>query len=740
MALAPGDSAQQLHDEQNELIVERVRFGLGLIVAGVLFSLLIDHAVMSGRPHWAYLIDTTAMLLAAVGFWALRRPAVRKHPVPVALLIIALTCGMRALSGTWFGDTALTAFVCVVVALTAGAALPWGPWPQLGTVAIAGAAVAANAYFVAHDASDPPPHFAVAVLIPLAVSVVLSIELQRHRRRVFEEILQRRRAEDDLARLNSELELRVGERTAELAPATQRLEREALDRQQATNELHANQQRLQAILDNAPAAIHVKDAEGRYLLVNRHWETIFSLRRADIVGKRIHDVFPIEIADALRANDQRVLAAHEPIQVEETLLQNDQPHTFVSVKFPLLDASGASVGVCGISTDITERKHMEAELRRSEASLSALVENTTDAIWSVDRNGETRAMNAVYRERFRRRFGVEYSPAASRALVPPAIREDMFALYARAFAGEHVQVERTIPMDGEARHFLLSVHPIAESGVVTGATVFSQDITDRKRIEAQARQHQAELAHVLRLGTMGEMAAGLAHEINQPLGAIANYAQGCVRRLRDGSADDAALLPIVEQIAAEALRAGEIIRRLRELVRKESPEYQDVDLNGLVRKSIQMVEPEARQHGIHLHLRLAPDLPPAPCTGIQIEQVLVNLLLNGIEAVQGADNGERTLTVTTAPAAGGVEVAIRDSGVGIPEPPADVFAPFFSTKPNGLGMGLSISRSIIEAHGGRLWATRNADRGSTFRFTLPFAEDRATQSDRSAEVRRASAR
>jgi C4-dicarboxylate-specific signal transduction histidine kinase len=317
----------------------------------------------------------------------------------------------------------------------------------------------------------------------------------------------------------------------------------------------------------------------------------------------------------------------------------------------------------------------------------------------------------------------------------------MLALYARAFAGEHVEVERNFAIDGEAQHFLLSVHPIVESGVVTGATVFSQNITQRKRIEAQARQHQAELAHVLRLGTMGEMAAGLAHEINQPLGAIANYAQGCVRRLRDGSIDDTALLPIVEQIAAEALRAGEIIRRLRELVRKESPEYQDVDLNSLVRKSVQMVEPEARQHGIRLHLRLAPDLPPAPCTSIQIEQVLVNLLLNGIEAVQAADNGERTLTLTPAPAAGGVEVAIRDSGVGIPEPPADVFAPFFSTKPSGLGMGLSISRSIIEAHGGRLSATRNADRGSTFRFTLPFAGDRATQSDRSDETRRrASAR
>ena len=727
MAFAPGDSARQLRDELNQLIVERVRLGLGVILAGILFSLLADHALMPARPRWADGMDTTAMLLAVVGFWVLRRRAVHERPIPIALLVIAVTCGMRAISGAWFGDITLTAFLCVVVALTAGATLPWGPWPQLGTVAIAGSAIAANAYFVARDVIDPQPNLAVAVVISLAVSVVLSIELQKHRLRAFEQNLQRRRAEEGVARLNAELELRVMERTAQLVAAKQRLEHEALERQQATHELHASRKRLQDILDNAPAAIHIKDAEGRYVLVNRHWESSCAMRREEAVGKTMYDIFPPEIADVLRANDRRVLSAREPLQIEETLLLSGALHTFVSVKFPLFDDGGVAVGVCAISTDITERKHMEAELRRSEAALSALVENTTDAIWSVDCNGEVRVMNAVNRERFRMRFGVEYDPAIARALVPQAIWDDLSALYARAFAGEHVQVERTIPRDGEAQHFLISVHPIVESGVVTGATVFSKDITERKRVEAQARQHQADLAHVLRLGTMGEMAAGLAHEINQPLGAIANYAQGCVRRLRDGTADGTALLPIVEQIASEALRAGEIIRRLRDLIRKESPEYQEIDLNALVRKSIQMVEPEARQHGILRQLNLAPELAPVVCTGIQIEQVLVNLLLNGVEAVQAENNGERSLTVTTAPAAGGVEVAIRDSGVGIPEPPADVFAPFFSTKPNGLGMGLSISHSIIEAHGGRLWATRNDDRGSTFRFTLPAVDEQVSE-------------
>ncbi len=218
---------------------------------------------------------------------------------------------------------------------------------------------------------------------------------------------------------------------------------------------------------------------------------------------------------------------------------------------------------------------------------------------------------------------------------------------------------------------------------------------------------------------MGEMAAGLAHEINQPLGAIANYAQGCTRRLRVGSVDGAELLPIVEEIAHEALRAGETIRRLRDLVRKEGPQQVAVDLNALIRESTRIIRSEALQSGIRVELALASDLPPVTCDSIQIEQVLLNLLLNGVEAVQTSDNGERSLTITSAAAgAAGIEVAIRDTGGGVPDPPTDVFKPFFTTKPNGLGMGLSISRSIIEAHGGRCGATRNADHGSTFRFTL----------------------
>ena len=240
-----------------------------------------------------------------------------------------------------------------------------------------------------------------------------------------------------------------------------------------------------------------------------------------------------------------------------------------------------------------------------------------------------------------------------------------------------------------------------------------------RRVQQAALQHQADLAHVLRVDTMGELTAGLAHEINQPLGAIANYAQGCVHRLRAGTLDQAALLPIVEEIASEALRAGEIIRRLRDLVRKDSGRLVEADLNHLVRESVRLIEPEARARGVAVRLELAEALPTVVCNDIQIEQVLLNLILNGVEAVEASGNGHRALSVCTTLADGTAEVAVCDSGTGLPAPPADVFAPFYTTKASGLGMGLSISRSIIEAHGGRLWGTGNPDRGATFRFTLP---------------------
>ena len=271
-----------------------------------------------------------------------------------------------------------------------------------------------------------------------------------------------------------------------------------------------------------------------------------------------------------------------------------------------------------------------------------------------------------------------------------------------------------------------SFNPIVATGW-SPAWRLSAEVTERKRAEEQARQHQAELTHVLRLSTMGEMAAGLAHEINQPLAAIVNYAQGSSRRLRNNANEVSAVLPVIDDIAAEALRAGEIIRRLRSLVRKETPKQDWIDLPEVAEEILRLVQPDTMQHGIAVQLEAEPQLPCVHGDRIQIEQVILNLLRNAIDAMAEVE-GERILQVRIVRVGDtAVELAVRDSGHGMaPRVAERVFDPFFSTKPGGLGMGLSISRTIIEVHQGRLWVAPNPDAGVTFRLTLPVPAPAAT--------------
>jgi two-component system sensor histidine kinase DctS len=263
------------------------------------------------------------------------------------------------------------------------------------------------------------------------------------------------------------------------------------------------------------------------------------------------------------------------------------------------------------------------------------------------------------------------------------------------------------------------------------AQVACVDITDRKRAEEDARVHQQELAHVLRRSTMGEMAAVFAHEVNQPLSAIISYAKGCVHRLRAGSWSPEALLPALDEIVSQAVRAGEIIRRMRHFVGKGELQRQSLDLNDLVNEVLHFVTAEAREHDVRLHVELAADLPSLEGDGVQIEQVILNLLRNALEAIYEDPGPQPLLTVCTRRVGGNVEVAVCDSGAGLrPDIAADVFEPFVTSKSAGLGMGLSICRSIIDAHGGRVWSTANPDRGMTFYFTLPLRRDSLTTAAR----------
>jgi PAS domain S-box-containing protein len=251
------------------------------------------------------------------------------------------------------------------------------------------------------------------------------------------------------------------------------------------------------------------------------------------------------------------------------------------------------------------------------------------------------------------------------------------------------------------------------------------DITQRKAAEESARVREAEMARLSRISTMGQMASGIAHELGQPLGAIANYATACHMYLQSHKDLPGGALKAIEGVLNAAHRAGAIVSNMRSFVRKQQPVSIPLDINELVRESVGMMEFELREQGIHPRLLLTAGLPMVLGDAVQIEQVLVNLLLNAVQAIGESTSRCKRLTVNTALQDEGrsVEVCVIDTGAGIrPEKMGRLFEPFYTTKAKGLGMGLNICRAIIESEGGRLSAALNPGRGMRFSFTVPVAE------------------
>jgi C4-dicarboxylate-specific signal transduction histidine kinase len=251
------------------------------------------------------------------------------------------------------------------------------------------------------------------------------------------------------------------------------------------------------------------------------------------------------------------------------------------------------------------------------------------------------------------------------------------------------------------------------------------DITERNNWK-EARQAlqiaQAELVRVSRLTIMGELAASIAHEVNQPLTAITNNSSACLRLLADGNLGSEVLRRALEQIVADSTRASAVIARIRAFIKKAPAEKNELDLNELIQEVLALADHELSENRVLLERELTKALPPVLGDRVQLQQVLLNLIINGIEAMTAVTNRPRLLGVQSRiDESGNALVAVRDSGTGLCLDADRAFTPFVTTKANGMGMGLSISRSLIEAHGGRLWANPNSPHGAVFCFTLPIA-------------------
>jgi C4-dicarboxylate-specific signal transduction histidine kinase len=276
--------------------------------------------------------------------------------------------------------------------------------------------------------------------------------------------------------------------------------------------------------------------------------------------------------------------------------------------------------------------------------------------------------------------------------------------------------------DGGKRYVSVSGLPVFDgAGRFIGYRGVARHITERKRAEEALRDMQTKLAHANRVATMGQLSASITHEVKQPIGAAVNNARAALSFLARRPPELEEAREALEAIVETGHRADEIVDRIRGLIKKAPPRKECLDINAGIREVIELTSGESVKNGISLQSDLADGLPLIEGDRVQLQQVILNLIVNAVEAMSGASDGTRELLVSSRKAdPGGVIVGVRDSGPGLaPEALEHVFDAFYTTKPGGLGMGLSICRSIIEAHGGRLWATRCEPRGALFQFTIP---------------------
>ncbi|BCM87149.1 PAS domain-containing sensor histidine kinase [Methylobacterium indicum] len=393
-----------------------------------------------------------------------------------------------------------------------------------------------------------------------------------------------------------------------------------------------------------------------------------------------------------------------------------------------IDPQGGPVRHRGVVFSIHAQRQAETELRAREAHLRSILETVPDAMIVIDEEARIQSFSATAV----RQFGYAPEDVVGQnvsLLMPEPYRSRHDSYMARYLAtGERriIGIGRVVVgrrKDGSTFPMELAVGEMRSSGA-RYFTGFIRDLTERQRTETRLQELQSELVHMSRFTALGEMASTLAHEINQPLTAIASYLKGCRRLLQRMEGPEVAMLAdAVGQAADQALRAGQIIRHLREFVARGEGERHIEGLPKLVEEASALALVGAKERGVHVTFALDPQAPLVLADRIQVQQVLLNLIRNAIEAMQDAPRRELRVTSRALPGEGLVEIGVADTGPGLaPEVLERLFQPFVTTKAHGMGVGLSICRTIVEAHGGKILAESRPGQGTCFRFTLRAVE------------------
>jgi PAS domain S-box-containing protein len=518
----------------------------------------------------------------------------------------------------------------------------------------------------------------------------------------------------------------LGQDTIEALESVASTITQGVERKQAEEKLRESEERFRTVAESASDAIITIDEESRILFVNRATEKIFGHAAPSLVGQSLTMLMPDYLRHVHSAGIQRYI-------------ETGRRHiSWESVELPGLHKEGHEIPLelsfgefiregkryfTGVVRDITKRKQAEEKLRESERSLRLLTEAIPQLIWSATPDGAMDYCNRQLLKYTGKTLDEIHGDGWVNFLHPEDAGHITESWRTTVKTGKPFEVEcRLRRADGQFRWTVSRGMPLRDGdGAIIRWYGTCTDMDDWKRAEGALRETQGELAHLNRVMTVGELTSSIAHEINQPLAAIVMNGNAALRWLALDPPDVARALSSAESIIRDGDRASQVISRIRALLKKTPSAKSTLDVGELVREVIALTRHELTGNKVILRTDLEPALLHVSCDRIQLQQVMINLTVNAVDAMRGVKGGRRELLIAAVKESGGaVRVTVSDTGGGFdPEDAERLFDAFYTTKSEGMGMGLAISRSIVEAHGGRLWAEPNERGGATFHFTLP---------------------
>lgn len=540
--------------------------------------------------------------------------------------------------------------------------------------------------------------------------------------------IERDHAETSLREVNKNLERRVRDRTRRLQSANRRLEIEAEERRQALAALSLSESRFRSIVSSVPGVVYrcLMDSDWTMQFLSEGAKVLSGYRATEFLppAKRTWaSIIHPDDRDQVERDVEDAISVREPFTLEYRILHRDGRIRWVYEQGRAVMEQDQILFLDGVILDATPQKEMQEAIQESEARFRILADETPMLVWMTDSEGQCEFCNRGWIEF----TGLTLKSHKGKGWLDCFSKEDQ----ARLISAINLDLSDRTPFqieclmrrrDGEQRLMLVRGTPRSSSSddaLGRGMIGTALDITEYRAIQEASRNQEAELAHALRHATVGEMASVIAHELNQPLTAISNFANGAARRAQKGELTDETIIKVFDEISSLAQRGGEIIHRVRQLVQTRTPKRGETSFAEILDRAWRMIEPQAVRAQIQFESFIEPTDDPILVDAVQYEQVLTNLLRNAVEELSELPLDRRKLSVKLVrDDFGGLAINVTDTGRGLQMGIENTFEPFQSTKPDGMGLGLAISRTIVEANGGRLSYHPNEPHGSCFQIEL----------------------